>query len=328
MYKEKIMGIVEELDRFNDSMSMTSKGYMREQNLLLEQQNSLLQEAQLRADQDAQNAEDAHAHAAAQELSNQVIAYGMKSGMKLVLVYIPSECRTYPYLHLGKYPSTKMEIFYDTTGLFEQYVKEDRAVLGWDYRHYSWTINVTKAQILESAKTAGGWIWVEIAGMSGTKALIQRKFIQDKLEEAGIGNPDKPVRITSANVLLCLREDEIADFPSKVAAAVAETKTAADAWEEAGRGTKKDYKVFDKVPYGILAILLGGLGIQHFYIGKIGMGILSILFCWTGIPALIGLIQGIIALCHPEARLKKTGIFKFEGAEENSAANNRPLVLD
>ena len=33
---------------------------------------------------------------------------------------------------------------------------------------------------------------------------------------------------------------------------------------------------------------------QVFYLGNIGMGLL---FCWTGIPAIVGLIEGIIYLC-------------------------------
>lgn len=51
-----------------------------------------------------------------------------------------------------------------------------------------------------------------------------------------------------------------------------------------------------KVVAGLLAIFLGGLGIHKFYLGKIWMGILYILFCWTYIPSLIGLIEGIIYL--------------------------------
>ena len=42
---------------------------------------------------------------------------------------------------------------------------------------------------------------------------------------------------------------------------------------------------------------LRSLGIHKFYLGKIGMGILYLLFCWTGIPAIVGLIEGIIYLC-------------------------------
>ena len=47
---------------------------------------------------------------------------------------------------------------------------------------------------------------------------------------------------------------------------------------------------------GILNILLGGIGVGHFYIGQILRGILDILFCWTYIPSLIGLVEGIIWL--------------------------------
>lgn len=77
----------------------------------------------------------------------------------------------------------------------------------------------------------------------------------------------------------------------------------------------KQYKVFKKVPYGVLGILLGGFGVNSFIAGNIGKGILKIILCWTGIPAIIGLIQGIIALCRPEERLIQTGVFKFEGAD-------------
>ena len=51
-----------------------------------------------------------------------------------------------------------------------------------------------------------------------------------------------------------------------------------------------------KMAAGLLGIFLGGLGIHKFYLGKIGMGIVYILFCWTYIPALIGFIEGIIYL--------------------------------
>lgn len=56
------------------------------------------------------------------------------------------------------------------------------------------------------------------------------------------------------------------------------------------------YAPKSKITAGVLAILLGGIGVHKFYLGKIGQGILYVLFCWTGIPALIGLIEGIIYL--------------------------------
>jgi len=38
----------------------------------------------------------------------------------------------------------------------------------------------------------------------------------------------------------------------------------------------------------ILSLFLGGIGIQKFYLGQNGKGILSILFCWTFIPFFVG----------------------------------------
>lgn len=43
----------------------------------------------------------------------------------------------------------------------------------------------------------------------------------------------------------------------------------------------------------ILAILLGGLGAHKFYLGKMGMGVLYLVFSWTAIPSIIGLVEGI-----------------------------------
>lgn len=61
-------------------------------------------------------------------------------------------------------------------------------------------------------------------------------------------------------------------------------------------------KVVNKVVYCVLAFLLGGIGIHKFYAGKTGAGICFLLFCWTGIPLIISLIDGITALCkHADA---------------------------
>jgi TM2 domain-containing membrane protein YozV len=55
-----------------------------------------------------------------------------------------------------------------------------------------------------------------------------------------------------------------------------------------------------KTTAGILAILLGGLGVHKFYLGQILMGLLYLFFCWTFIPALVALIEGIILLTLPD----------------------------
>ena len=56
-----------------------------------------------------------------------------------------------------------------------------------------------------------------------------------------------------------------------------------------------------KVTAGILAILLGDFGIHKFYLGDTKMGILYLIFCWTGIPAIAGLIEGIMYLMASDA---------------------------
>ena len=50
----------------------------------------------------------------------------------------------------------------------------------------------------------------------------------------------------------------------------------------------------------ILNILLGDFGVGHFYTGQTLRGVLDIVFCWTGIPAIIGIIEGIIWLTDTE----------------------------
>ena len=56
----------------------------------------------------------------------------------------------------------------------------------------------------------------------------------------------------------------------------------------------------NKTTAGILAIFLGGLGVHRFYLGQIGLGVLYLVFCWTFIPAVVALIDGIIFLTKSE----------------------------
>lgn len=52
----------------------------------------------------------------------------------------------------------------------------------------------------------------------------------------------------------------------------------------------------DRIVGAILAIFLGDFGIHHFYSGDVKHGLWHLLFFWTGIPGLIGFIEGIIWL--------------------------------
>lgn len=44
----------------------------------------------------------------------------------------------------------------------------------------------------------------------------------------------------------------------------------------------------------LLALFLGGLGVHKFYIGQNGLGIMYLLFCWTYIPAFVGVVDAFM----------------------------------
>jgi TM2 domain-containing membrane protein YozV/Tfp pilus assembly major pilin PilA len=56
-----------------------------------------------------------------------------------------------------------------------------------------------------------------------------------------------------------------------------------------------------KVAAGLLAILLGGLGIHRFYLGR-WWGIFYLLLFWTAVPGLIALIEGIVFLVSDQEK--------------------------
>lgn len=60
---------------------------------------------------------------------------------------------------------------------------------------------------------------------------------------------------------------------------------------------RANWPIKSKIVAGILAILLGSLGIHKFYLGQKGKGILYLLLFWTYIPGILGFIEGIMILC-------------------------------
>jgi len=63
---------------------------------------------------------------------------------------------------------------------------------------------------------------------------------------------------------------------------------------------RRSGKISRRVAAAIFAIIFGSLGVHRFYLGQIGWGILYVLFCWTLIPAVAGLIEGILYLTMSE----------------------------
>ncbi len=51
----------------------------------------------------------------------------------------------------------------------------------------------------------------------------------------------------------------------------------------------------------VLALLLGGIGIHKFYLGRAGWGVLYLLFCWTFIPSIVAFVEAIVYACTSEA---------------------------
>jgi TM2 domain-containing membrane protein YozV len=47
----------------------------------------------------------------------------------------------------------------------------------------------------------------------------------------------------------------------------------------------------DEVIGVLLALFLGGIGIHHFYLRRDGLGLLYLLFSWTGIPMVIAWVE-------------------------------------
>lgn len=60
-----------------------------------------------------------------------------------------------------------------------------------------------------------------------------------------------------------------------------------------------------RIAAALLAFFLGGFGVHKFYLGRVGQGILYLLFFWTFIPAIIAFIEFIILLVMSDDEFNK-----------------------
>lgn len=60
-----------------------------------------------------------------------------------------------------------------------------------------------------------------------------------------------------------------------------------------------------RVGAALFAFFLGGFGAHKFYLGKTGMGILYLIFCWTLITSFIAFIEFIMLLCMSDENFNR-----------------------
>ncbi len=86
-----------------------------------------------------------------------------------------------------------------------------------------------------------------------------------------------------------------------------------------------------KTTAALLAFFLGGFGVHRFYLGQPILGIIYLLFCWTFIPVIIGLIDFIILLTYSNEKFHKKYNKKSKSLKtENDVQENnfKPTVSE
>ena len=75
----------------------------------------------------------------------------------------------------------------------------------------------------------------------------------------------------------------------------------------------------NKTIAGIIAIFAGTIGLHCFYMGRYKKGILYLLFFWTGIPTILGILDGARLLTQVAEEETESGIDdEIEEADEES----------
>jgi TM2 domain-containing membrane protein YozV len=61
----------------------------------------------------------------------------------------------------------------------------------------------------------------------------------------------------------------------------------------------------DRITAGLLAAMFGLFGVHKFYLKQYGQGLLYLVFFWTIIPGVVGLVEGIRWLTMSDAQFQK-----------------------
>ena len=81
----------------------------------------------------------------------------------------------------------------------------------------------------------------------------------------------------------------------------------------------------------VLALIGGFIGLQEFYRDRSPLGVLAILFCWTGIPALVAFIEAVVWLFRGEEVFnmcyRSEGLYQT-ASEEGSTVATKSVEVD
>lgn len=127
----------------------------------------------------------------------------------------------------------------------------------------------------------------------------------------------KIIKVTDNEVLIGISEQDVVkipkssiDFEAKVGMEVEKYTsngetffvpkqsiiTPNDTAQNADNVAQEGRKV-NKILYILMAFFFGGIGVHKFLIGRVGTGILFIIFSWTLIPSIIAFVDFIIGCC-------------------------------
>lgn len=126
-------------------------------------------------------------------------------------------------------------------------------------------------------------------------------------------------------IILTAPKKEVKKAVVKKSTSKASKKTTKDEVKEktVKKVVNKEKKVKKSI-YAVLTILLGTIGINKFYAKKIKSGVLSILFCWTGIPTLLSIAEFITVLTE---KADKKGMIAVTSKRRSNVSFAVSLIL-
>lgn len=79
-----------------------------------------------------------------------------------------------------------------------------------------------------------------------------------------------------------------------------------DEYDDTPRRPRRRREPSKRVAAGVFGILLGGFGVHKFYLGYTVPGVIMLVLFCTGVPGIIGLIEGIIYLTKSDEDFYRT----------------------